>query len=197
MKKVIPQILRAPETETGTSADTEATVVRERVAKHELLDTQGNVTEDEDLAHGIRYTLLKTGKSFSAMYKPNTDAARMFAIFGMKTLATNEASQARTGGADQLAAIQDRFSLIEGGKWVDRTGSGKMDLDTLAQAVYNVVKAKDPNKQTTVEALRQKLETEADFRSTVRGVKEITNEYATLKGRTVATLEDVFAGIGA
>lgn len=202
MKKVkltpTAAVVLAPETETGTSGDTEATVVRERVAKHELLDAQGNPTEDEEVAHGIRYTLLKTGKSFSAMYKPGTDASRMFAIFGMKTLATNEASQARqAGNADQLAAIQDRFDLIEGGKWVDRTGGGKIDLDTLAQAAYNVIKAKDPQKETSVDALRQKLESDASFRSTVRGVKEITNEYATLKGRTVATLEDVFAGIGA
>lgn len=194
MKSVIALPNRAPETEGG--ADVETETVRTRVAKHEMLNAAGEVVEDEEDATGIRYTHLVDKKVFERQIATMSESAKlMLAIFGARTLATNEASQVKQkGGGDYVAAIEDRFSLIEGGKWVDRSGGGKIDLDTLAQAIVNV--GANSGKTFDLAGVRKKLDDDAPWRAKVRQVKAITDEYATLKGRTVATVEDVFGGLG-
>lgn len=183
-----------------TNADTE--VVRARVAKHEYLDATGNVVENEEDAHGVRYTLLASGKHFDYIVDTASPAGRMLAVFGAKTLATNEASQARQKGgenADQIGAITERFELIGTGKWVDKTGGARFDLDTLAQAIVNVGASK--GKSLEVAAIRERLDSTAPeasgltFFNTVKDVAEIKNEYTKLRGRKVASVDEVFAGL--
>jgi predicted RNA-binding protein YlqC (UPF0109 family) len=201
----LPQALRAAETETGADTDTKITKVR--VAKHELLKGTA-VTENEEEATGIRYTQVGSGKTFELDVAGLPDGAKnMLAIFGAKTLATNEASQARNGKdadeAGQLLAIQERFDLIAGKttgtpQWVDRTGAErKIDLDVMAQAMANVAGKQGKSGQAIETAFwRAKLDAE-DFVRKVRNVTEFKNEYAALQGRQVATVDDVFSSIGA
>lgn len=203
MKLPIP--LRAAETETGVDTDTKITKVR--VAKHELLKGT-DVTENEEEATGIRYTQVGSGKTFELDVAGLPDGAKnMLAIFGAKTLATNEASQARNGKyadeAGQLLAIQERFDLIAGKttgtpQWIDRTGGErKIDLDVMAQAMANVAGKQGKSGQAVETAFwRSKLDAE-DFVRKVRNVTEFKNEYAALQGRQVATVDDVFSSIGA
>lgn len=185
---------------TDTNQASDEKVVKERVAKHALLDAAGAEVDDESLATGIKYTLIATGKSFTYQVGGVTagSPAAMLAVFGAKTLATNEASQVRQKdeSGDQLGAIEDRFLLIEGGKWVDRTGGvgAKVDLDALAKAIVEVgTKAgKSPNET----AIRQKLEDDKGFRTLARSNPEIGAAYAAIVGRTVKSVDDVFAAIG-
>lgn len=202
----LPQALRAAETEDGAS-DTDTKITKVRVAKHELLKGS-EVTENEEEATGIRYTQLGSGAKFEVDIAGMPDAAKnLLAIFGAKTLATNEASQARNGQhadeAGQLLAIQERFDLISGKttgtpQWVDRTGGErKIDLDVMAQAMANVAGKQGKTGQATEVAFwRSKLDAE-DFVRKVRNVTEFKNEYAALQGRQVATVDDVFSSIGA
>lgn len=196
MKPINALPLRSPETETGGGVDVETEITKTRLAKHEMLDATGKVVEDEEEATGIRYTRLDDGKVFEKQIATMPDTARlMLAIFGARTLATNEASQVKQkGGGDYVAAIHDRFDLIESGKWVDKSGGGKIDLDTLAQAIVNI--GASSGKTFDLAVIRAKLDDDAPWRAKVRQVKAITDEYATLKGRTVATVEDVFGAIG-
>lgn len=206
LKDLSQLVTRAPETGNGAgdvaaTADGKADVkaVKERVATHELLDASGAVVDDEELASGIRYTLNATGKSFDFQVpgaQPGS-VTTMLAIFGAKTLATNEASQVRqkddTG--DQLGAIQERFELLATGKWVDRTGGvgAKVDLDALAQAIANAFIAK--GKTVEVSVVRTKLDADKVWAKQTRQVPEIAAEYASIVGRTVKSVDDVFAAL--
>lgn len=183
-----------------TQGATDTVVVKERVATHELLDASGAVVDDEALATGIKYTLKATGKSFTYQVGGVTagSPAAMLAVFGAKTLATNEASQVRQKdeSGDQLGAIEERFLLIEGGKWVDRTGGvgAKVDLDALAKAIVEVGASK--GKTAALEAVRAKLEDDKGFRTIARSNPEIGAAYAAIVGRSVKSVDDVFAAIG-
>lgn len=186
------------------------------VAKHDLLGVDANgqivVVENEEQATGIRYHHLDSGKTFDYIINgitAGTEAA-MFAVFGAKTLATNEASAVRqkdeTG--DQVGAIQDRFSLIATGKWVDRTREGpKMNLDALAEAATQVLietdnpaqpgtKLLDGNDAAAVGAkkasLREKLE-DPKFVAQVRQVQGVAAKYAMLTGKASKTAADLAA----
>lgn len=185
---------------------TETTIVTEsktrQVAKHELVDVNGNLVDDEEHATGIRYTDLATGESFEHQVGGSPGAAStMLAIFGAKTLATNEASQARQKGAEgdaQVQAIKDRFALIGGGQWVDRTREGvgaKVDLDALAKAICTAMVAAGKPQPDEAE-VRLKLE-DKGFARQVRQVPQINQEYARLVGRQGKTLDDVMAGLAA
>jgi hypothetical protein len=203
----LPTPLRAAETETGADTDTDTKITKVRVAKHELLKGT-DVTENEEEATGIRYTQVGSGAKFEIDIAGLPEGAKnMLAIFGAKTLATNEASQARNGKyadeAGQLLAIQERFDLIAGKttgapQWVDRTGGErKIDLDVMAQAMTNVAGKKGKTGQALEVAFwRSKLDAE-DFVRKIRNVTEFKNEYAALQGRQVATVDDVFSSIGA
>lgn len=180
-----------------TQGDTE--VVKERVATHALLDASGAEVDDEALATGIKYTLRTTGKSFQYQVPGITagSAAAMLAVFGAKTLATNEASQVRQKdpSGDQIGAIEERFLLIEGGKWVDRTGGvgAKVDLDKLAEAIVAV--GAKAGKSADFAKVRAKLEDDKAWRSAVRSNPEISAAYADLMGRATKTVDDIFANI--
>lgn len=193
-----------------TEAETET--VKRKVAEHDLIDAGGAVVDEEEKAQGIRYTLLANNQAFEYQFGKSQDADRMLALFGAKTLATNETSQARNsakGAAsadEQIQSVRDRFALIATGQWVDRTREGvgaKIDKDALAEAIVRVQiaagsKTSDGELVTAELAaagykakVRQKLEDDAAFVRKARQVPAIATEYSAIVGRTVATLDDL------
>lgn len=196
-----PQATKAPETGTGSA---EVDNQRKQVAKHFLLDSAGEVVEEETQATGIRYVHIASGQTFDYQLKPGSDAMRMFALMGAKTLATNEASAVRqkegdTG--DQVGAIKERFALIDTGVWVDRTREGgvRIDKDILAEAAIQVMIAKgalkdEPEVVGNAKAkLRQKLEDDPKAVAVVRGVDGVAAKYAQLSGKATRSVDDLAA----
>lgn len=193
--------------------ETTVTITKAARAKHELLDASGAVVEDEEKATGIRYTLLANNQTFD--WQSGLAAgtpATMIAVFGAKTLATNETSAARNnakGGAspdEQMQAVRDRFALVDGGQWVDRTREGvgaRVDKDALAEAICRVkiaagAKAKDGTQFTdeTVAAglkakVRQMLEDDANLVRTARQVPDVAQAYAAIVGRQTKSIDDL------
>src|SRR5262245_8264430 len=105
------------------NATTAADAKKRQVAEHFYLDSDGNVVEDIMAAKGIRYVHLASKDTFDYYVKPGTSGMVALALFGARTLATNEASQVRQkegSGGDQVGGIRERFSLIDTGQWVDR-----------------------------------------------------------------------------
>lgn len=189
-----------------SNVDEATEVTRKAVAKHFLLDAQGDVTEDETKATGIRYTQISTGTVFD--YQVSQAAMTMLAVFGSKTLATNEASQVRNnpkgGGGDgeQMEAIRNRFALLDQGEWVDRTRTpgAMVDRDALAESIIMVMleDGKITAEQAAGDAkakVRQKLEDDAAYLSTARQHPRVAANYAKLKGRQVKTTDDLMSAI--
>ena len=187
-----------------SNLDEQTTVTRKAVAKHFLLDENGEVTEDETKARGFRYEQISTGEKFDYMVSPA--AAMMLACFGGKTLATNEASQVRNGklaggDAEQMEAIKNRFALLDQGEWVDRTReSAAPNLDWLAESIVAVMLAdsKITEEQAAGDAkakVRQKLDDDPAYVKTARQHPRVSAEYARLAGRVVKTTDDLMAAI--
>ncbi len=196
---------------TGGAAGGDVEPVTRKLAEHGYIGQDGTAVEDEEVAFGITYRIIRdkaTGeavdlKPFTYTYGANPDADRMLAIFGAKTLATNESSAARNGkdgnsAQDQMDAVGERFALLGTGKWVDRTRDGvgaKIDLDALAGAIIAVAEQADPNKVPDYAKVRQKLEEDLTFRKTVRQVPAIATEYANRAGRPAKTLADALGDL--
>lgn len=184
----------------NTQVETEPT--KRQVAKHSLLDSAGNTVEEMEQATGIRYQDIQSGNTFDYQLKANSDALRMFAIFGARTLATNEASAARqkdaTGG-EQLAAIQERFALIDSGTWVDRTREGgpRIDQSVLADAVMEVMVQAGKVAAEESSAKREKLLASwaADPKKVgvAHSVPAVRDRYTALVGKTARTVDDLAA----
>lgn len=180
----------------------ETAPTKRQVAKHSLLGSDGSSVEDMEQATGIRYQDLDSGETFDYQLKANSDALRMLAAFGARTLATNEASAARqkdASGAEQIAAIKERFALIDGGTWVDRTREGgpRIDQDQLATAVLNVMIVAGKLTEEDRDAKKAKLlETwAADPKKVTQAhsVTQVRDEYAKLTGKTARTVDDLAA----
>lgn len=198
-------VMQAPDTPAAGTSDGDTETVRKQVAKHELLDSAGNLVEEEELATGIRYTLIANNQSFdfqSSMEPGKRET--MLVVFGAKTLATNETSALRnsTKGAatpdEQIDAVRERFALLETGKWVDRTREGvgsKIDLDALAQAICNVglAEGKYTEEQVKTEKMaliRQKLDDDKQYARKARQHPPFAAEYAKIKGAAQTTTDD-------
>jgi hypothetical protein len=200
-------ILRAADAEAGAAVDAEGT--KRQVAKHFLLASDGSVVEDFEKATGCRYTDIATGRSIDYQLVPNSDAMRMWALFGWRTLATNEASAVRNskdgGGSDeQLAAITERIALIHGtdgngGVWVDRTREvgARYDLPTLATAAVNVLVREgkladtDETKSKAYAKFLAGMEADKAKVTTIRQVEGVEQEYKRLQGKTTKTADDL------
>lgn len=195
---------------TMQESTTETT--KRKVAVHELLDANRNVVEDEEAAGGIRYTLLAASdKPFEWLVSEATEAElAMLAIFGAKTLATNETSQARNSqkgeasAQDQIQAVFDRFAMIRGdgtnpGQWTDRTREGvgaRIDKDALAEAICRVMVRLGKKTQADVDAgfkaeTRQKLEDDKAYLTKARQVPDVRDEYTKIVGTPTATVDDL------
>lgn len=176
----------------------------ERVAKHELLNSAGEVTAKWEEAAGIRYTDISTGIVFEQMLKDLPAEARdMFACFGMRTISTNEASAARNSndatGAEQVDAIRERFAGIAEGKWTSgtREGGPRIDLDVLSQAVANVMVRggtwQESDKADKAAKVKATLEGDSKKVATFRSLEGVEAEYKRLKGGKVASAADIAA----
>lgn len=195
-------------TETETQA---AEPTKRKVAQHDLIDANGAVVETEEEAHGIKYTLQENGKSLTWNYGEATDGEkRMLAIFGAKTLATNETSQVRNkmvdgikcgGDADeQFQAVQERFAMLRTEQWMDRAreaGVGaRIDRDALAEAICQVLvsegKATDDQVASGLKAeKRERLESDPSYLRKVRTVPQVASAYAKLVGKETMTVDDI------
>lgn len=183
----------------------DAETVKRAVAKHELLDNAGTVVEGEEEAFGIRYTLLANSQTFEYKFGANVNADRMLAIFGAKTLATNETSQSRNnpkgaGSADeQIEAVRERFALIQSDppKWIDRTREGvgaAIDKVALSKAIVQVSTA--AGETVDEAAVLARLDDKA-FMKIARNVPAIATAYAQIVGKTVKTTDDMLAALRA
>lgn len=189
----------------SAAADGDTEVVKRKVAQHALLGADGATVDDEESAHGIRYTLLANDQAFEYKFGANADADRMLACFGAKTLATNETSQVRNNpkGAgtpdEMIEAVRERFGLLASGKWVDRTRDGvgaKVDKDALAEAICRVLVASAKKSQEEIAGgykatIRAKLEDDAGYARAARQNPQVATEYAALVGRAVKTVDDL------
>jgi hypothetical protein len=179
---------------------------REKIANHSFLDAQGTPVDDGEAAQGYRYTLLANGDTFDWYWaQANEDERRMLSIFGAKTLATNETSQARNnpkGAAtadEQMEALRERFKMIREGQWVDRAREGgvgaKVDKPGLAKAITEVLLAKgkitEADVGTTYAAKLQLLEEDAQYLRKSRQVPEVNIAYSRIVGRPTASVDDL------
>lgn len=176
------------------------------IAEHELVDAQGNAVEEVESAQGYRYTLLANSDTFDWYWsQANDDEKRMLALFGAKTLATNETSQVRNNlkgagsPAEQMESLRERFSVLRGGSW-DRPSDGtgavtKIDKTALATAIVDVLIAKGKiteTDRTATHAIKLKqLEDDAVYLRKSRQVPEVAIAYAAIVGRQVATVDDL------
>lgn len=202
-------VLRAP-ADTGSQPVEESADTRKKIADRDWIDDAGQVV-DEEAATGVRYTFLgrtkdgvtipPDGKSYSRYFRDMSEAeTRMLAGFGAITLMGNVTNTWMGDKSDTRAAtaaeeIEARFLLLNGGKWIDRTGGvgARVDKDALAAAVVEVLTTQ--GKTATVEQVRPKLDSSPDFFKMVRSNAEINAAYARIVGRQTATLDEVFAGI--
>lgn len=179
----------------NTEATASSETKRESVAKHELLDSAGNVTKRMEEAVGYRFTLRDGGQTFE--YAP-TDASAgspltMLALFGAKTKATNEASRVRNGSngdaVSQMEAIDEVFDNLNKGVWREKAegGSGsRIDKRKLAEALIEVLGAAAKG---TIDTYQNRLETEDGYLRKVRSNPEVTIAYTRLVGKAAAPID--------
>jgi hypothetical protein len=197
---------------------------RDRVAKHEYLDAEGNVVESEEAAEGYRYSMDGDDADNPLVFEwywaeANPIEQRMVAIFGVKTLATNESSQLRnnlkykTKAADgswvysdeasqenQMAAVKDRFAFMrkDPPQWMDRTREGpavRIDKQALAEALCEVLVREGKKTQADIDQghlskVIQKFEDDPSFVKKARSVPAVQEAYAKRIGRATASLDD-------
>jgi hypothetical protein len=189
---------------TDTSVVVES--AKRKVAEHGLVDAAGSPVDDFEDAHGITYKDLGSGAALT--YIPTKpDSIRMYAIFGMRTLATNEASAARNGrdadGKEQVESIQARFDYVDStGEWVDRTREGgpKWDQPTLATAAVNVLIAtkriKKDDEDAKGKAYAKFVESMAADPAKVAAIRQVEGveaEYRKLRGKSAGSVDDLMA----
>lgn len=188
-----------------SSTDTNTAKKRLKVAEHEFIDAQGNAVDDGESAQGYRYTLLANGDTFDWYWTmANDDEKRMLAIFGAKTLATNETSQARNNpksagsAAEQMEALRERFTMLRNGQWVDRTrepGVAKVDKQALAKAIIQVLidkgKITEGDRDATFATKFQQLEEDATYMRKARLVPEVSSAYAAIVGKQAVSVDDL------
>jgi hypothetical protein len=174
-----------------------------------LLDSTGAVIDEIENAVAIRYIDLATGVTFD--YTPSDKSRTMLALFGAKTLATNEASQARQSGEDEMAGINARFAILDSGAWVDKTRDGtgvKFDLDLLSTALGGVMVETGATTQEALDAnpdsdgrgdgwrkIRAKLE-DAAFVKFAKNADGVIAAYNRLKGKETKSIGDLAALVG-
>jgi len=161
--------------------------VSRKRANHTYLGVDGSTVKDVHEAVGVAYEDVATGEKFSFAI-PGADAGSpltLLAVFGAKTLATNEASSVRNNpnrsdddDTSEVEAIKDRFDLLATGVWRE-PGEGraptKVDRDQLAAAIVDVASA--AGKTLDVVAVRQRLDDEPAYFRTARQVPAVTDNY--------------------
>jgi hypothetical protein len=153
---------------------------------------------------GNRYVDIASGETFDYQLKPGTDGMRMLALFGARTLMTNEASAERHGPRaggpkEQMASIRERFALIDTGVWVDRTRDGgpRIDQAMLANAAItarvNAGVNVESDRATLYANLLKNWAADPKLVAIAHSVTAVRDEYAKLSGKIVRTLADLDA----
>ncbi len=190
------------------------TRTREAKASHDWIDASGTVVDAIEQATGTRYTSKESGNSVDLQVASLPAQSQLWlACFGMRTLATNEASAARNGQgagpAEQLAAITDRHALLSRGEvFVDRSREGggfRVNADALSRALADVqVKtkkiAKDARDAKAAEIFA-KIATDDQGVATLAGkplkfwldAPGVRDAYNVHMGKDVASLDDLGA----
>lgn len=183
---------------------------REAKAEHNWIDAQGNVVDSIEQASGTQYVSKETGGRLNLIVPDN--AARVWlAAFGLRTLATNEASasrQAGGSGADQLQAISERYDLLcKGEQFVERSREGggfRVNVEALANAIADVQVrtkkiAKDARDSKVADLIAKVTEVEGEkqlagkplrFWLSAPGVRDYYDQHL---GKSVASLDDLGA----
>jgi hypothetical protein len=190
---------------TDTSVVVES--AKRKIAEHGLVDANGSPVDDFEDAHGITYKDLGSGAALTYIpRKPET--LRMLAMFGARTLATNEASAARNGreadGKEQVESIEARFAHMDTtGEWVDRTREGgpRWDQPTLASAAVNVLVAKkkiantDEAKGKAYAKFVEQMAADPAKVAAIRQVEGVEAEYRKLRpsGKVQGSVDDLLA----
>lgn len=171
---------------------------RAQRAKHEYLDAGGSPTKAMSEACGVKYTDIATGENFEFLIPGATAGSpqTMLAVFGAKTLATNEASQVRQAVArgeevegSEVDGIIARFDLLEKGTWRE-VGEGrigvKVDRDALAAAIVEA-QAKLGKTRDLLE-IRQRLDDDVAFFRKARKADDVTAIYNAKVGKETKPL---------
>ncbi|HXV74199.1 MAG TPA: hypothetical protein VD713_05660 [Sphingomonadales bacterium] len=181
------------------TADTAAKV--ERKAAHAWLLPDGVETKAIASATGASYTDKATGESASYQI-PGAVAGSvttMLACFGLRTLMTNTASQARQardrGEADvggDVENIRERLAEIKDGAWgAERAGGGLgrgINIPALVDAIEEVAtKKRKPFDRAVV---LQRVTEDAKYRRDVKAIPEVLVAY-TKRTSTGKSLDDV------
>lgn len=157
-------------------------------ADHSLLDAQGNVTDEMEKAKGTRYVHLGTRETLDSMLADFPQVAvDMLACFGLKTLCTNEASQARQAGDDEMIGIRDRIDVLKTGVWArerDGVGGVVIDRDVLADAAVAVMLANGEIDDDGAVAARQQIREGLDEPATLKFVRQVDGVQAEYDRRT-------------
>jgi hypothetical protein len=189
---------------TMQETETETAATKRKIAEHTLLGADGSTVETEEEARGYSYKLLANGETFVWQWNDAPEAERiMLAIFGAKTLATNEVSQVRNGkefkDSDDPAqydkgieALRSRFADIRDGKWMDRTkasGESRVNKDQLSEAICQVLVGAGKKTQDEVDngykaTVRERLENDSEWMNKVRKQPDVAAEYARIAGKS-------------
>jgi hypothetical protein len=168
-----------------------------RVAKHELLSATGEPVKRVEEAAGIRYTILKSGKVFTYQIPGATPGTplTMFAVFGAKTKATNEASAYRQAVArgddvegDEYDAVEETFLSIDNGTWREPSEAvsrgPKYDKSIVAAVLHKMLAG---NAKGDVASYQTRLESDKGYYLKVIGRDDIKTAYwkeAEARGQT-------------
>jgi hypothetical protein len=176
---------------------------REQLANHGLLDSAGTATDDMEKAASATYSLIALpGESFTYTYGKSPEGDRMLALFGAKTLATNESSQARQklGKAgtesDQMAWVRERFELIANGTWVDKSREGvsrAWDKDILAGILVESAQAQGKTLDPVV--IRARLDSDEALYKGCQQVPEYATEYRKRTNKVVKSVADIMGSL--
>lgn len=206
--------LRAADDESGSGPVEEPS--RTKIADRLWIGADRKEVDTPEEAAGVLYKFLGRTKdgitvppdsqAFTRLFSEMSEAElKMLAGFGAHTLMGNVTNTWLGEKGDKAAtahdAIKERFDLLYGGTWVDRTGTGvgaRIDKDALAEAVCRVMVAKGTWTQADVDggrkaAVRQKMEDDPQSVKASRQVPEIASEYAAIVGRATKSAEDVAA----
>lgn len=194
---------------TDVSGVTATPTKRAQIAEHGLLDSAGNTVDEFEQATGIRYVDLASKLTFDYQLT-NPKTTNMLALFGARTLATNEASASRQkdgDSAEQIEAIKARFAYMDStGEWVDRSREGgpRWDQPTLATAAVNVLVATKRIKANDDEAkgkafakFVESMAADPAKVAAIRQVEGVEAEYRKLRGTgATKSADDLMAMVG-
>jgi hypothetical protein len=161
------------------NVDTAETAKRKKVAEHSWLGASGQVVDGIELATGIQYKDLQSGKvvAYTIPGAAAGSVMTMLAAFGARTLATNTGSANRQAvekgesSADDADAITGRFADLGDGDWGAERGGGGGGFGMNVEAMGNAIIAwatKNKKDHKTLDEYVKKLTDEKEYRKAVK-----------------------------